>query len=110
MEFEIKVYVKVNENNEITEITSSVFLQDTKGWIEIDEGCGDKYAHAQGNYLDKPLTDEQGRYNYMLFGDEVMEIAEADKPIIEVIPQVTMEERLAAVEDAMLEMVLGGMM
>lgn len=110
MDFKIKVYVKTNENNEIIEINSSIFLADTEGYIEIDEGYGDKYAHAQGHYLDKPLTDEQGRYNYMLFGEEVMEIAEADKPTIEAIPQVTTEERLNALEEAMLEMVLGGMM
>lgn len=84
MEFEkIKVYVKVNENNEIIEINSSIFLADTTDYIEIDSGYGDKYAHAQGNYLDKPLTDEQGRYNYKLVDGVVVEIAEEDKPTIE---------------------------
>lgn len=80
---EIKVYVKTNENNEIIEINSSIFLADTNDYIEIDSGYGDKYAHAQGNYLDKPLTDEQGRYNYKLVDGVVVEIAEEDKPVIE---------------------------
>lgn len=111
MEFkESKVYVKTNEYNEIIEINSSIFLADTNDYIEIDSGYGDKYAHAQGNYLDKPLADEQGRYNYKLVDGEVVEIAEEEKPIIEVTPQVTTEERLVALEEAMLEMVLGGMM
>lgn len=79
----IKVYVKTNENNEIIEINSSIFLADTTDYIEIDSGYGDKYAHAQHNYLDKPLTDEQGRYNYKLVDGEVVEIAEEDKPVIE---------------------------
>lgn len=79
----IKVYVKTNENNEIIEINSSIFLTDTTDYIEIDSGYGDKYAHAQGNYLDKPLTDEQGRYIYKLVNGEVVEIAEEEKPTIE---------------------------
>ena len=79
----IKVYVKVNEENYITEVNSSIFITDTNGWIEIDAGEGDKYAHAQGNYLDKPICDEQCRYNYKLVDGIVEEVAEEDKPIIE---------------------------
>lgn len=104
----IKVYVKTNENNEITEINSSIFLVDTKSYIEIDEGDGDKYAHAQGNYLDKPLYDEQGRCNYKLINNEVVEIPEEEKPMIEVTKEPTAEERLAALEAAMLEMLSRG--
>lgn len=104
----IKVYVKTNENNEITAIASSIFLDDTKGWIEIDEGQGDKYAHAQSQYLTKGLTDNQGRYNYKLVDGEVVEISEDEKPTNKTTPQITTEERLNALEAAMLEMVLGG--
>ena len=77
----IKVYVKLNEQNEIVEINSEVFITDKTGWVEIDSGFGDKYHHAQGNYFDKPLFDEYGRYNYKLVNGEVVEIAEQDKPI-----------------------------
>ena len=104
----IKVYVKTNEENYITEINSSIFLADTKGLIEIDEGVGDKYAHAQNCYLDKTLFDEQGRYNYKLVDGVAVEVAEADKPVIEVVPQITMEQRMEAMESVILEMVLGG--
>lgn len=103
----IKVYAKTNENNEIIEIGSSIFLADTTDYIEIDSGYGDKYAHAQGNYLDKPITDEQGRYNYKLVDGEVVEIT--DKPVVEIVPQITTEERIEALENAMLELLLGGM-
>ena len=78
-----KVYAKVNNENYITEVNSSIFLADTDGWVEIDEGESDKYAHAQGNYLDKPIVDEQGRYNYKYLDGEVVEVAEQDKPQIE---------------------------
>lgn len=60
----IKVYIKVNANNEIVEVGSSIFIKDLTGWIEIDEGYGDKYSHAQSQYFDKPLMNEDGTYNY----------------------------------------------
>ena len=65
-EMTYKVFVKIDENGVITAINSSAFLRDTTGWIEIGEGCGDKYHHAQGNYFDSPLSDEKGIYNYKL--------------------------------------------
>lgn len=60
----IKVYVKVNGNNEIVEVGSSIFIKDLTSWIEIDSGFGDKYAHAQSQYFDKPLINDEGKYNY----------------------------------------------
>ena len=104
----IKVYVKVNENNEIIQIASSIFLDDVTDWIKIDEGQGDFYAHCQSQYLIKGLTDNQGKYNYKSVDGEVVEIPEDEKPTIETTPQITTEERLNALEAAMLEMVLGG--
>ena len=68
-----KVYIKTNENHEITNVGSSVFIEDTKDWIKIDEGVGDKYAHAQGNYFEKPLKDEQGNYNYLYINGKIYE-------------------------------------
>lgn len=64
MEELIKVYIKINENRYVTAVNSSIFLSDTTNWIQIDEGIGDKYAHAQGNYFDKPLFDEHGICQY----------------------------------------------
>lgn len=60
----IKVYVKVNENKEIVEVGSSVFIKDFTGWLEIDSGFGDRFAHSQSQYFDKPLINEDGSYNY----------------------------------------------
>lgn len=65
-EEKIKVYVKVNENNEIIDVNSEIFISDLTGWTKIDEGYGDKYAHAQSQYFDKPLMDIEGNYNYHL--------------------------------------------
>lgn len=69
----IKVYVKVNANNEITEVGSSVFIDDTTGWVEIDKGFGDKYAHAQSQYFDKPLMNDDGTYNFSFIGSKIIE-------------------------------------
>ena len=71
----IKVYVKVNDKNEVVEVGSSIFIEDTTGWIEIDEGFGDKYAHAQSQYFNKPLINEDGVYNYKYINGKVVEQA-----------------------------------
>ena len=49
----IGVYVKKNNNGEIIEVNSDLFITDFTGWEKIDEGYGDKYAHAQSQYFDK---------------------------------------------------------
>ena len=69
----VKVYIKTNEQHEITEVGSSIFIEDLEGWIEIDEGRGDKYVHAQNNYFDKPLKNEDGNYNYLYINGKVYE-------------------------------------
>ena len=69
----IKVYVKVNTNNEIIEVGSNVFIQDITGWVEIDAGFGDKFAHAQSQYFEKPLMNDDGSYNYSYIDGEVIE-------------------------------------
>ena len=75
MEETYKVYIKVNEEGYITDISSSAFIQDVNGWTEIDEGYGDKYHHAQGNYLPTPIMTEDGEYGYKYINNEVIENA-----------------------------------
>lgn len=74
-----EVYVKTNESGVITAINSSAFLTDTSGWTEIDEGSGDKYHHAQNNYFNKPIFDENGIYNYKLIDGKVILRSDEDK-------------------------------
>lgn len=107
----IKVYVKLDENNVITQINSSIFLKDTTDYVEIDEGMGDKFSHAQGHYLEKRLIDEQGRYNYKWYRNKLVELSDEEKEELfpTPTPQPTNDERLEALESAMLEMILGGM-
>lgn len=73
MEDLIKVYIKTDENNNIIAVNSSIFLSDLTDWIEVDEGTGDKYAHAQGHYFDKPLMTETGIYRYQYLYKMIVE-------------------------------------
>lgn len=60
----VEVYIKINESNEIIEVTSSEFLDDATGYIKIDEGFGDKYRHAQSQYFQEELINYDRSYNY----------------------------------------------
>lgn len=76
-----KVYIELNSDNDITSINSELFLsQEEKANMNlIDEGEGDKYVHAQGQYLEKGLIDEHGRYNYKFAEGKIVEISEDEK-------------------------------
>ncbi len=54
VEFEIepiKVYCKKDENGNIAEVNSELFLSNLDGWEFLDEGFGDRFAHAQSQYF-----------------------------------------------------------
>lgn len=83
-EFKYKVYIKTDENNCIIGVESDLTLKDTTEYVQIDEGTGDKYSHAQGNYFDvkngeKPLRDSRGRCNYKYVNNEVVELTNEEK-------------------------------
>jgi hypothetical protein len=70
----IKIYIKIDQYGYVIDIQSSIFLQDTYGWIMIDEGHGDKYAHGQSQYLRKALMNELGMYNYKYTNGKLIEV------------------------------------
>ena len=96
-----KVYIKTDENGIVTAINSSAFLSDTTGWTELDEGTGDKYHHAQGNYLPKSLMTDDGIYQYKYtvskFQERTEEEIQAERNARPEPPQLmTLEEITAA--------------
>lgn len=94
-----RVFVAIDTNDYITSINSEIFLsqEEMDAMVEIDKGQGDKYAHAQSQYLEKGLVDEHGRYNYRFVEGKVVEIAEADKPTIkEPEQQATAQDKIEA--------------
>ena len=72
LEQPIKVYIKINSNNEVIEINSDIFIKDLTNWVYIDSGFGDKYAHAQSQYLNKPLINEEGKFNYKFINNKLI--------------------------------------
>ena len=74
LEQPIKVYIRVNSNNEIIDINSEIFITDLTNWIEIDSGYGDKYAHAQSQYFDKSLVNEDGQFTFKYINNKITQI------------------------------------
>lgn len=98
MNNEYKVYVSLQDGY-ITSINSEIFLsqEEMDTMTEIDQGQGDKYAHAQSQYLEKGLVDEHGRYNYKYVEGKVVEVAEGEKPTIkEPEQQATAQDKIEA--------------
>ena len=96
----MKVYVKTDADDRIIAVDAARNIADLTDWTEIDEGEGDRYNHAQGNYFSLPISDEDGVYRYKLAGGEAVERAaeemDADRAAIEPEPDST--------EDIMLDM------
>lgn len=98
MNNEYKVYVSLQDGY-ITSINSEIFLsqEEMDTMTEIDKGQGDKYAHAQGLYLEKGLVDEHGSYNYKFVAGKVVEVTEGEKPTIkEPEQQATAQDKIEA--------------
>lgn len=102
------VYIKTNDKNHITAVNSSALLADTTDWILIDEGEGDRYTHAQSNYFDKPIITEGGAHQYIYLGDRTWRESTTEEMAAEIQPvaptQPTTQERIEALEAAMLEL------
>lgn len=95
----VKVYINKDSENNITSINSEIFLseEEMSTMTEIDKGQGDRYAHAQGLYLEKGLVDKYGRYNYKYVEGKVVEVAEGEKPTIkEPEQQATAQDKIEA--------------
>jgi hypothetical protein len=68
----VAVYAKPDADGNIIAINSGVFLGgDPDGWVKIDEGSGDRYVHAQGNYFPDGILDPRGVYLYKCVDDAV---------------------------------------
>ena len=103
-----RVFAHVDEAGRVTAIDSSAFVQDTDGWVEIDSGLGDRYHHAQGNYLQRPLMDERGLYRYKLVYGKIVERSqkEIDGDYTPPTPTPTTDQRLTALESSTDDIIL----
>lgn len=66
------VYVLVDDRLRVLTIGSDVFLteDELEGWVKVDEGEGDRYAHAQNEYLDGPTLTVEGIPRYALVEED----------------------------------------
>lgn len=103
-----KVLVQTDDAGRVTVINSDAFVNGD-GWKAIDEGIGDRYHHAQNNYLQKPLTDERGVYRYKLVDGLVVQRTQTEMDAdfdAQPAPQPTVEERMEALEAANDDLIL----
>lgn len=97
--FVFKVYSRVDDKGRVLEVGSSAFLRDLDGWIEIDQGAGDRYQHAQANYLPRPLLDERGICRYKLIDGALVERTEAEMDAdVKPAEKTEIEKRIETVE------------
>ena len=102
MQENYRVYIQTDTQGRIVAVNSSAFLvtPPPEGWTPIDEGTGDRYHHAQGNYFAGPLMDERGicRYKFMDGATVERTQAEMDADYAPSAPVPTIDERVGAVE------------
>lgn len=96
------VYIRTDDQGRITAINSDAFLPSLEGWTKIDDGYGDAYHHAQGNYFSEALMDDRGLYRYKWANGKATHRtqAEIDGDYTEPEVQPSADERIAALEEA----------
>ena len=103
-ETQSKVYIQTDTEGRILRCEGGYTTPaDLTGWIEIDEGTGDKYNLCQSHYFDGGLYTMDGIPRYKWGGSAAVmrkdEEMEADRaPILESKPSKTVEDRLTALE------------
>lgn len=67
------VFLRADSAGKVLAVESSAFLPDTvpADWVRVDEGAGDRYHHAQGNYFAQPLMNMDGTHAYVLASGKV---------------------------------------
>lgn len=109
-----QVYIQTDEQGRIIRCDggySMANIANIEDWLLIDEGIGDKYNLCQSHYFEGGLYTMDGIPLYKWNGQQVIkrtddEVA-ADREAIPTSPVMpTYEERLAAMESAMLTMAM----
>lgn len=106
MEFETpksKVYIQTDADGRILRCDGGYTTpSDLTGWLEIDEGDGDRYNLCQSHYFDGGLYTMDGIHRYRWDGEKAVlrseEELEADRAEISKPEPTTLEARVAALE------------
>ena len=88
-----KIYAREREDNVVIKFFSSVFENNLNTDFLVEEGNEDYHAHVHLKYK---LKDEDGRYNYKISEDQLVELTEEEKEKLfpPTAPQITEQERL----------------
>lgn len=103
-ETQSKVYIQADDAGRIVRCEGGYTTPaDLTGWIEIDEGTGDKYNLCQSHYFDGGLYTMDGFPHYRWDGSAAVlrtdEELEADRAAIpDSKPSKTVEDRLTVLE------------
>lgn len=74
-----KIYARLDKNNIVLKMFSSVFEQPLKSDILIEEGNEDYHAHVHLKYT---VRDESGNYNYKYENDKIVELTDEEKEVL----------------------------
>ena len=90
-----KIYARKREDNVVIKFFSSVFENNLDTDFLVEEGNEDYHAHVHLKYR---LTDEEGRYNYKISEDQLVELTEEEKEKLfpPTAPQIPEQEKLNA--------------
>ena len=97
---EYRVYIRVDDAGRVVNINSNAFLSNVEGWVEIDKGIGDRYQHAQGNYMPRPIFNSEGIPIYKMEMGKIVNRTEEEMQADVLPKEKTAFERLSKVEDA----------
>ena len=88
-----KIYARKREDNIVIKFFSSVFEKNLDTDFLVEEGNEDYHAHVHLKYK---LKDEDGRYNYKILEDQLVELTEEEKEKMfpPTAPQITEQEKL----------------
>lgn len=77
--YKSKVYVLTDENGRITRIEGGYTTpEDLTGWVQIDEGTGDRYNLCQTHYFPDSIYTQDGIPRYKLEDGKPVERTEEE--------------------------------
>ena len=95
-----KIYARLNEENVVIKLFSSVFEQPMEDDFLVEEGNEDYHAHIHLKYQ---LVDMNGDYNYKFEDGKMIELTDEEKaklfPKVEPVVEPTLEEKVQSLEN-----------
>lgn len=95
MENTKKIYARLDKNNVVIKMFSSVFEQPLDTDKLVEEGNKEYHAHVHLKYT---VIDENGKYNYKYENNKLIELTDAEKEILfpKPVPQPSENEMLVS--------------